>query len=290
VNYDWRRDPSEAISTVYSTVKSTYQTTGAKVQIIAHSMGGLITLASLNTYSDLASMVSGVVYASSPFGANPWNEWALAFGMPLLNDDQTLNKETMFTWAVSYCMFPLKASEIAGTGKGFINKVTNQQIPIDMYNVTNWTTYKLGLLHSRSLSSAEMTHLTNTLAVCKAFRSKLVVAANFKHPPCAVVASASTLTYKAALVSADLSDQSETSVVLDWGDDLFLYNDAFPPTPIVCKVFNSTGTHQAILNDQVTLALATCAAGGNCFGNGVASVTLSLLTILALMLGLIVHM
>jgi pimeloyl-ACP methyl ester carboxylesterase len=279
--YDWRRDPSEAIDGFYNKVQDTFKTTGSKVQVISHSMGGLIVLAALNTKTDLKTMVQSVMFLGTPFQGNAWNQWALTMGLPLLQDDQSLSAETLFTWTSLYALFPTNANDRAGSKTGFINKDTGAEILIDMYNATNWVNYKLGLVHRRDLTTAEVTHLTNALAAAKAFRQKLTVTSATGYPPCAVLASNGYMTPKAGLVNANLLDQSVFNETVGEGDDIFLWADTQAPAVLNCKSYNTSVTHQQLAQQQTTLYTAACDLG-NCF-SGVSAVTVSLLALVALL-------
>jgi len=62
--YDWRRSLFEAVDSLIQTLEATKKRTGKKVQVVAHSMGGLVTHVAMSRRPDL---FHSVLFAGVPF-------------------------------------------------------------------------------------------------------------------------------------------------------------------------------------------------------------------------------
>jgi len=270
--YDWRRDPNEAVTNLYNYVKNIYSQVG-KVQLVTHSMGGLIALAAINTHHDMVPWIQSIVYASTPFYGNPWYSKILQDGYQMFNDDQSLNRETLFTMASAYAFFPTDKNELQYGG--FVDANKGTRIPVDMYNVTQWTSKKLGLLQSRNISATELVHLTNSLAQGKMFRNKINNLNASFHPPCAYITSDSWSSVWVVLVQSDFSNLGQQNEVQAPGDGLFGYVNTVPPAVIKCGQYNTTFFHQMTLQDYDVMTQATCDMGNCPYSNGASSAILA---------------
>ncbi len=101
------------------------------VLVIAHSLGGIITRHAVNTRPEL---FSGVVYAGAP-------QRCVNILGPIRNGDAVLLNEKVLTARVNFSLrtsFTLLPED----GYCFINRDTNEEYPVDFYDVNDWIKYK----------------------------------------------------------------------------------------------------------------------------------------------------
>jgi pimeloyl-ACP methyl ester carboxylesterase len=90
--YDWRLDVRTCSEQLYQLIQTVLQQTGApQVQLVAHSMGGLVVKDMLLTKEGIASQVSLLITLGTPYlgAAKPTKALALggdSFGFPLFTD------------------------------------------------------------------------------------------------------------------------------------------------------------------------------------------------------------
>lgn len=133
--YDWRLSPHLLSRRLVDFMKSLPSNQGENPSgafVIAHSLGGVITRHAVN---QAPALFSGVVYAGAP-------QRCINILGPLRNGDAVLLNEKVLTAHVN---FTLRTTFVFLPEDGFcfIDKVTNEEYPVDFFNPDNWVKYRL---------------------------------------------------------------------------------------------------------------------------------------------------
>lgn len=133
--YDWRLSPhllSRKLIEFLRKLPSNQGEDPSGALVIAHSLGGVITRHAVNQAPEL---FSGVVYAGAP-------QRCINILGPLRNGDAVLLNEKVLTAHVN---FTLRTTWVflPEDGYCFIDKVTNDEYPVDFYDINEWVKYRL---------------------------------------------------------------------------------------------------------------------------------------------------
>jgi pimeloyl-ACP methyl ester carboxylesterase len=133
--YDWRLSPhllSRKLIEFLRSLPSNQGENPSGALVIAHSLGGVITRHAVNQAPHL---FSGVVYAGAP-------QRCINILGPLRNGDAVLLNEKVLTAHVN---FTLRTTWVflPEDGYCFIDKVTNEEYPVDFYDINEWVKYRL---------------------------------------------------------------------------------------------------------------------------------------------------
>jgi pimeloyl-ACP methyl ester carboxylesterase len=246
--YDWRRDNLETTDAFLKFLNIVNERHGAaKVQVVAHSMGGLITFAALNRRPDL---FHSVLFAGVPFGH------ALSFledmhaGTSTGMNKRILSARVLFTCASPYCFFPSSRVESG------LTEQNGSPISHDWYSTDDWERSKLGIFatpQTEEITDVMRSHLRNALAHARVFRSMLVCQSEppFQYPPIAVLASDLHPTLSTVV-------RNGPRAVKGWdfrtgsrepGDGRVLLSNAVPPEGVPYTLHKSRHEHGALLRD-----------------------------------------
>lgn len=146
--YDWRLSPhllSKKLVEFLRMLPSNQGNNPTGALVVAHSLGGIITRHAVNQAPQL---FSGVVYAGSP-------QRCINILGPLRNGDAVLLNEKVLTAHVN---FTLRTTFVFLPEDGFcfVDKITNEEYPIDFYKAEEWTKHRL----CPSVSDAALAPLT----------------------------------------------------------------------------------------------------------------------------------
>ena len=182
--YDWRRDNLENTGKFVEFLQTvSEQHEGAKIQLVGHSMGGLISFVGLKRRPDL---VHSALFAGVPFGPMISFLEDMHAGVPTGLNRRILSPQVMFTFVSVYCLFPTDEYESA------LCDQQGKPIQNDWYSPGDWERRKLGIfatLERADVSEAERIHLRNALARAQEFRSQICSKEDsFEYPPFAVLA------------------------------------------------------------------------------------------------------
>lgn len=106
--YDWRQDIRESGRALCERIAQLH---AKRVTIIAHSMGGLVTLACLRQG---APSVQGVVFAGTPFLGSPKIFHDFVLGDSAGRNHALLSPEALFTFASAFQLMPPDAAFLPG--------------------------------------------------------------------------------------------------------------------------------------------------------------------------------
>ena len=159
--WEWRRDPIVAAQGLVAKIKQEAEESGP-VQIICHSMGGMVTSLAINMivnessgfkFDELKRLIHSVAFVAVPFGAGTAFLEDMTPGT--LIHAPVCDAKAMFSFATPLCMFPvLKDEEDGWWGE-----------------VDNWVDNKCGLFSAQDTVTLEQKeHLSKVLECAKRVR------------------------------------------------------------------------------------------------------------------------
>lgn len=162
--YDWRRDNAESAAAFKAFVEQVRREAGnAPVDIVAHSMGGLITLAALH---DGLRGVERVLFAGSPLRGGVGFLEDLHAGTRTGLNRGVLSPAVLATFPSVYAFFPLAGAKLLDTA--------GNPLEIDLFRVESWRENQLGVFQAgRRPPAAFDAFLRRALAAARGFRSLL---------------------------------------------------------------------------------------------------------------------
>ncbi len=210
--YDWRRENEENVIKFYTFLKElaeirNYDITKNNLppQIIAHSLGGLITWATIQKYETEVkeveekkevSICHSVVYAGVPFGAslNFLQDLHIGTSNGGMNMKQ-VSPSVLFTFPSIYVFFPVYEytdeerqniynTEWSNTKNLLVNEKNGETISIDWSNANEWKTLMISIfayknameknpkLQFPNVTNQHIDHLQNCLLKAKQFKEK----------------------------------------------------------------------------------------------------------------------
>lgn len=241
--YDWRRDNLETTDTfVQFLEKIRRENDGSKIQVVAHSMGGLITFAALQRRPDL---FQSVLFAGVPFGSSISFLEDMHAGTSTGFNSSILSPKVFFTFASPYCFFPSDPKD-----SGLI-EANGTPIMHDWYSADDWARQKLGIFATGAASNEQWTHLRHALDHARRFRSEIAYQSSMAYPPIAILAGNTIPTVTAVMRNGPRAVRGWDSVTAarKQGDNRIDFTRALPPAGVPHHVFKSTRAHGDLLSD-----------------------------------------
>lgn len=233
--YDWRRDNLETLQKFQVFIENIRQRHGGvPVQVVAHSMGGLITLALVNSHPEYFAKI---YFAGVPFtggiGFFPDIHEGVATGF----NRRILAPPVIGTFPSVYSFFALD-------GHGVVDE-QGQALKVDFYSLADWRQQRWGFFRTRATAEQE-TFLSQALEQAKKFRHLL-----------------EPRTHRYPAITAIVGDQHPTLAEIqrqgtDWradsrpevpGDGRVCATEAILPAKIPHEIFHTQSAHAQILND-----------------------------------------
>lgn len=285
-SYDWRRDLTETSGIfekyLEDIVKKHFpnraQAAGAGrkgVQVVAHSMGCLITFPIVNRRADLfhsclfAAGAMGPLFAFLPDVSELGGKNMMGpFNRTMLTPERWLG------WPSLWSFFPLESdreddrlrAQDDTAGLPWLAEADGAEVPMDFHNLTDWKRLKLGPYHPRSgiakeaLTPEAESFLAETLARAKAYRETgMVYKSDVQYPPIACLRAVHTdgagkdpCLRQVRRLSPDgtFDFGSLATVVHAPGDDVIQKSAALPPRGVpVLKVVDVALEHSQVLSD-----------------------------------------
>ena len=245
--YDWRRDNLETVDKFLEFLGEISEKNGAtKVQVVAHSMGGLVSFVALNRRPDL---FQSVLFAGVPFGH------ALSFledmhaGVPTGLNKHILSAQVLFTCASPYISFP------SNTRSGLVEQ-NGDPIQHDWHSPEDWERHKLGIFGAfpaEQITREMRSHLRNALRRAREFRSLLVSRneRSFQYPAIAVLASDAHLTLSTVVRNGPraVKGWDFRTGLREPGDGRVLLSKATPPNGVPYVLHKTLHEHGTLLRD-----------------------------------------
>ena len=250
--YDWRRDNLEtADKFVEYLEKISRENGGSRVQVVAHSMGGLITFLALNRRPDL---FHSVLFAGVPFGASISFLEDMHAGTSTGLNSRILSPQVLFTFASPYTLLPTDPKESGLVG------ANGEHIVHDWFSADDWARQKLGIFAasgSNVVTAAQQEHLGKALDRARAFRKSLICEESVSYPPIAVLAGDALPTLMTAKRDGPLAVKGWdfVSEPKKSGDNRVAFETAVPPLGVPYSIFKSSRSHEDLLNDTSQVAM-----------------------------------
>jgi pimeloyl-ACP methyl ester carboxylesterase len=252
--YDWRRDPVENAHKLAAAVEAVSRAHGgARVQLVGHSNGGVLSLIAMNLNASLP--VHSVIYAGTPFkgGYGLLESFRDGIGVGLSNT-QSIDARAALTISGNYVFAALAPED--DDDAGLYDASTNQRVRFNMsdpatYLANGWTVL-------RTASDPHYAALAGALARAALARRYMVVDPNRTYPPAV------------ALVSDEFSGPSGdywidmASKVVDFahprstesGDGTVRLSSALPPHAYLGVERVAKGIQHSYLLDDLAAVLA----------------------------------
>ncbi|MEQ9364277.1 MAG: alpha/beta fold hydrolase [Leptospirales bacterium] len=261
-SYDWRRDNNESsakFEAFLDEISKRYG--GKKVQVVSHSMGGMIALTALNRRPELFDRV---VFAGVPFRGGIGYLDNMHLGIQIGLNGELLSPEVLFSHPSVYSFYP---SGLPFENTDVLRDETGGPIRLDFYDAEVWRANGFGVFAPASAewrgdAGERLNFLKAALRVAKIFRAAMEPRHSAaKYPPVLVVGSKSHKTIhhiqrKAARATDDGGESGPGESVWEFdatpreaGDGGVLFRDMVPPEPIQHTVALSEFEHAYLLND-----------------------------------------
>lgn len=242
-SYDWRRDNLETMATFakfLESVKSRHG--GKKVQVVGHSMGGMLALAVMNRNPELFDRV---VIAGSPLGGGIGFLTDLHQGTDTGLNARIVGPDVVKTFPSVFCFFPERP--------GHLISADGKVIESDFFKPDDWRRFKIGMYaEGRDPGDAYVPFLTEALGRAKRFRQLLLPdPSRGPNPPVLVVAGKHFKTLTQAMLGGPKSELGwdfESAVKVP-GDGRVAFVNAMPPDGIKYEVFETDADHTGLLSD-----------------------------------------
>mmetsp|Transcript_20814 Transcript_20814/g.31292 ORF Transcript_20814/g.31292 Transcript_20814/m.31292 type:complete len:383 (-) Transcript_20814:690-1838(-) len=264
--YDWRFCLDETAANFTKFLINVKETTGQAPQVVAHSMGCLITLHVLNHNPHI---FHSILFGAGAIAPNA----AVTKDYSLLGEKNTIiRNKTMFTPKINLTN-PSALHFIAYTGERELYSSPNTvlfrdgadddaPIDLDLHNIRTWKQYKIGIYHPESGVDVVTKKMESW------FQSVLDKAYNFRLgllpqntglkasdcPPIAVLRgdhcdTEFSYTVRRSPKSGSYLDLEEGIGHLR-GDGRVTLEDTVPPVDIpICKIVTNSREHSEVLND-----------------------------------------
>jgi hypothetical protein len=254
-----------------------------KIQIVAHSNGGLLTLSVLNRRPDL---IHSVLFAGVPFGGGIGFMPDLHVGTPLGLNKKLLKPEVLFTFPTSFTFFSLDPNDSG------LFESDGTPIKADLYSIKEWKKHKLSLYSHENetkdeqnqnvenqddtkckLTPQHKTHLKYALRQARRFKESLAARSDITYPPIGVIVGEGIPTLNKMLKDGPKSVRGWDFVTADRGDgDSRVTVEKAVPEGVPHVVFRSKFEHSELLNDlelvKKVLAFLLGGAEANSSGQG----------------------
>jgi hypothetical protein len=223
--YDWRRDPNETLLNFEIYVKNIKKNNpNKKIFLIAHSLGGLLSLALINQNEKLFDKV---VFAGTPFKGTISFLKDQILGTANGLNKKILSPEVILSFPSYFVFLPEKI------------QTSNQEL--DLYSIDTW---KFLYSHSSvSLNANKLVHLQNCLSRVKIFKEKLKLK-KINYPAILFISGKNQRTEA-------LIESTNPNLVFTYkeGDERVLYESSIL-NDLSSKVILSEKSHSEQLSDE----------------------------------------
>jgi pimeloyl-ACP methyl ester carboxylesterase len=239
--YDWRRGNDESAARLTAFLEKLARAQpGGKVDVVAHSMGGLIALSALNAHPELFNRV---VFVGVPFAGGIGFLPHLHVGVPTALNAEIAGRAVTATWPSVFSLFPME--------QGRLREKDGAAVPVDFYDPKDWERLRLGMFAEATPSAGYRRFFAEAVRRAKAFRESLEPRRGAAYPPVLAVRGTSHPTLDAAVRNGPRSDAGWDfhSAPKVQGDGLVAYATATPPNGLPYRSLQTNAEHTYLLND-----------------------------------------
>ncbi|MBC7474219.1 MAG: hypothetical protein H7263_07985 [Candidatus Sericytochromatia bacterium] len=250
--YDWRRSNLDSLDDYLKFLRKIVAKHHKPVKVIAHSMGGLLTMAAMQADPELFDTV---FFVGTPFAGGVGFLDDLHQGVSTGTNSKILSPEVVASMPSTYSLFPLEAKAELSDGKN--------PIKVDFFNPKDWEDLKIGpFAYDFAYNDQFRNHFTKALKVAKIFRQKLFNGKLVKNgeriakqPKVYVIRGTSLTTLVQVVKNGPQSKLGWDfkSAAKEGGDGLVSAKDAYPPKGIDYTIFESKFQHGDQLNEPAVL-------------------------------------
>ncbi|KAI9591770.1 Alpha/Beta hydrolase protein [Syncephalis fuscata] len=257
-DYDFRRNNIDTIAKFIHYVEDIYRRRERRaVTVIAHSMGGIITL---NAVHKRPELFKAAIFAGSPFNGSITALQAKLNGTPVGRNTECFTAETHFQLQSSFSFFPFDSTGLV--------KPDGSDWHINYYDANEWLRYKLSpvLSTTNQLAMGSYKERVDYLhyAIERARQSRDGVIkkpnhSNFVYPKFVIIAGNTLPTpyrYQAKETTDGLLDIDYAQAIQVKGDGLIALSSAQLPQGIPYKTVYSTHGHMTLLDDLTAVRQA----------------------------------
>jgi hypothetical protein len=258
--YDWRRCLDETAASFEQFLVEVKTSTGQEPQVIAHSMGCLITLSVLNRRPEI---FHSILFGAAAFSPNMsvLEDHSLPGNMNAMVKNSTMFSPKKHLCNPSSFFFLASSGERELWGKPTTVQIRDEEskpVSLDLHKVETFKKFKIGMYHPESEVGEIGKDLEEwfqaILDKCLAFRKSLLSAnsktASVNYPPVSVIRGDHTDTAFGYVLRGDGTIDLKTDKTHMRGDGRIVLEDAIPPSNVpVCKIVTSDKEHSEVLND-----------------------------------------
>jgi pimeloyl-ACP methyl ester carboxylesterase len=243
--YDWRRDNQENLARFRECVSAVRaRHGGSPVQLVAHSMGGVISLPLLIERPD---WFLHVLFATIPFRGGIGFLEDMHAGLPTGRNRKVTSPEMLFTCPSAYTLYPIGRSDCLDS--------RGNPLPIDFFDPEQWVEHGMGIFADRAQATPDRMEFlrqalesARSLKLLHSFRDQA-------YPPITVLASRAHPTLRIAV-------KSGPQAVRGWdfrsharhpGDGRVCYDHMLPPEGFEYEIVETQRAHSDVLNDPTVL-------------------------------------
>jgi pimeloyl-ACP methyl ester carboxylesterase len=246
--YDWRLDLRESGAGLCSFIESLGP--GKRVRVVAHSMGGLVTLQCLRRGPEsVRAMVTKVVFLGTPFKGGPGQWDDLHLGTKTSTNTKLLEAEALLTMPAAWQLLPPEPD-------WFFDE-QGARVDLPAYSAATWLEGKWGVFKDAA-TAGDAAYRRQLEERLEAHRALWVSLSDEAGPvpswQTMVVIGRGRPTVRGWTVKADGSFDYGTALRGD-GDGVVLADRAHPPGPIKATVVETTAEHTVMLRQPEVQAV-----------------------------------
>ncbi|MBM3899025.1 MAG: alpha/beta hydrolase [Gemmatimonadetes bacterium] len=253
--YDWYRDNLETVEKLAAAIAAIRERHGGgPVQLVAHSMGGLVSLALLNRQPDA---FVHVLFGGIPLRGGVGFSEEMHVGLPTGRNQRVSDPHMLFTCPSIYTLYPL--------GRLDCFAPDGSALDLDFFNPGSWVEHGIGIFADPGEATPEhLEFLGWALGRARTFREQLIHRKDAAYPPITVVASHGFPTLATAMRHGPKSVRGWDlkSMPRRPGDQRVCPEHALPPDGFEYERVENALEHGAILEDPRIPELLTPHARG----------------------------
>jgi len=250
--YDWRRDNLESLDGLRECVRAVRERHGGRpVQLVAHSMGGII---SLPLVDERPEWFHHALFAGVPFRGGIGFFEDMHVGSTTGRNRKITAPEMLFTCPSTYALYAHDRSDCVD--------VRGDPLSIDLFDANTWVEYGMGIFADPKMATPErIDHLTHSLARAKTLKT-LLEPKSKTHPPITVLANRELPTLGRAMRHGPASVRGWDIITpaRHPGDSRVCYENMMPPEGFTYDVVHTALSHSDMLNDARLPELLTATA------------------------------